>query len=177
MTFAQFSFFLKLIILSRVCQIMKAFILAITLAITASVFAADAVSFKIMTKNGEVSLEQLSGKVVYLDFWASWCEPCRKSFPWMNELHNQFSDSGLVVIAVNVDRDRDKADKFLEKNPADFMIGFDSGGTLAKAYDVKGMPSTYIIDRQGQLVASHIGFRDKDKGDLQALIETSLHSK
>ncbi|MBL0062944.1 MAG: TlpA family protein disulfide reductase [bacterium] len=113
----------------------------------------------------------------YLDFWASWCDPCRQSFPWMNEMHNQFADSGLVIIAVNVDRDREKADKFLEKNPVNFMIGFDSEGTLAKSYDVKGMPSTYIIDRKGQLVTSHIGFRDKDKGELQTKIVEALNSK
>ncbi len=156
---------------------MKALILTIILASASVSLAADAKPFNVITKNGEVSLEKLAGKVVYLDFWASWCDPCRQSFPWMNEMHNQFADSGLVIIAVNVDRDRDKADKFLEKNPAGFTIGYDSEGVLAKSYDVKGMPSSYIIDRNGQLVASHIGFRDKDKGELQTKIVEALNSK
>ncbi|MBL0061824.1 MAG: TlpA family protein disulfide reductase [bacterium] len=156
---------------------MKALILTLMLTAASASFAADAKPFSVITKNGEVSLEKLAGKVVYLDFWASWCDPCRQSFPWMNEMHNQFADSGLVIIAVNVDRDREKADKFLEKNPVNFMIGFDSEGTLAKSYDVKGMPSTYIIDRKGQLVTSHIGFRDKDKGELQTKIVEALNSK
>ncbi|MCB1059979.1 MAG: TlpA family protein disulfide reductase [Calditrichaeota bacterium] len=156
---------------------MKSTILALFLASSTALYAADAAPFKIFTKKGDVTLEQLAGKVVYLDFWASWCEPCKKSFPWMNDLHAQFADSGLVVIAVNLDRDAEKADKFLEKIPANFQIGFDPEGTLAKTYEVKGMPSSYIIDRHGQLVASHIGFREKDRGDIQTEIETALHSK
>lgn len=146
------------------------------LAAALASFAADAPRFSIITDNGDVSSDKLAGKVVYLDFWATWCEPCRASFPWMNDLHSAYEDSGLVVIAVNMDRDRAKVEKFLAKAPARFTIGYDPHGDLAKLYGVQGMPSTYLIDRHGQLVMSHIGFREKDKEELRAQIETALHS-
>lgn len=156
---------------------MKSPIVILSLFISITVFASDAPRFKVYTQNGDVSLEQLSGKVVYLDFWASWCDPCRKSFPWMNEIQNQYADSGLVVLAVNLDREQEKADAFLVKNPTNFKVGFDPEGTLAKAFGVKGMPSSYVIGRNGELLYSHIGFREKDKGDLQSQIEQALTSK
>ena len=134
----------------------------------------EAPAIKLPTLNGEVDLTQLRGKVVYLDFWASWCIPCRKSFPWMNEMSAKYKDQGLEVIAVNLDKERKLADEFLQKVEAHFTIAFDSVGDSAKAYKLRGMPSSYLIGRDGKLYASHIGFREKDKPKMEQAIQQLL---
>lgn len=141
-------------------------------------YAADAApDFKIPTAKGMADLSKLKGKVVYVDFWASWCVPCRKSFPWMNAMHKKYKDQGLEIIAVNLDKSREPIDEFLKKLPADFTIAYDPAGTVAEAYGLKGMPSTYIIDRTGVLQFSHIGFREKDQDDLENKIKELLARK
>jgi cytochrome c biogenesis protein CcmG/thiol:disulfide interchange protein DsbE len=116
------------------------------------------------------------GKVVLVDFWASWCEPCRRSFPWLNAMQARYADRGLVVIGVNVDRDRADADRFLQDVPAAFPIVYDPAGTLASRYDLPGMPASYVIGRNGAVVARHIGFRSnlraQREAELQQLLET-----
>lgn len=100
------------------------------------------------------------GQWVYLDFWASWCAPCRLSFPWMNQLQREWSPKGLQVIAVNLDSQRDKALQFLQRHPAQFTVLWDASGQSAKAYDVQAMPMSYLIDPQGHIVSAHRGFTD-----------------
>ena len=127
-----------------------------------------------LTQAAELDLSQYKGKVVYLDFWASWCVPCRHSFPWMNKMHHDLSAKGLVIIAVNLDEDRKDADTFLRVIPADFKIIYDPEGQLAEKYKVQGMPSAYFIDRSGKLVKSHIGFKNKDTVSARQYIESLL---
>ena len=147
-------------------------------AFTPATRAADAApDFKLASAKGMVELSKLKGKVVYVDFWASWCTPCRKSFPWMNELHKKYKDQGLEVVAVNLDKSREPIDIFLAKTPADFTIAYDPSGTAAANYKVSGMPSSYVIDRSGQLQVSHLGFRDKDKEEIEAKIKELLTKK
>lgn len=122
----------------------------------------------------EVTLAAQQGKVVYLDFWASWCTPCRQSFPWMNELQARFGNKGLKIIAINLDKDREQSQAFLDATKPTFTIAYDPDGKSAEAYRVMGMPSSYLIDRKGQLHSSHIGFRDKDKAALEQQIEELL---
>jgi cytochrome c biogenesis protein CcmG/thiol:disulfide interchange protein DsbE len=112
----------------------------------------------------------LQGKVVYLDFWASWCGPCRQSFPWMNELQRELGSQGLVVVAVNVDHERADANRFLASYPADFRVLFDPDGRLAERYKVAGMPTSFIIGRDGKIVATHAGFKQKDAESLAATV-------
>jgi thiol-disulfide isomerase/thioredoxin len=107
----------------------------------------------------ELNLDQYRGQVVYVDFWASWCLPCKKSFPWMNEMHQKYKDQGLTIIAVNVDEDSADADKFLADTPAEFMIIRDPDGKLAKQYKLVGMPTSLLFDTQGKLVSRHVGFK------------------
>ena len=109
------------------------------------------------------ALQQYAGKVVLLDFWASWCSPCLKSFPWMNELQKKHGADGLVVLAVNVDQDRKLADAFLGKTPAQFKIEFDPNGTVARQFDVQAMPTSFLIDRQGKVRVRHAGFKEKNR--------------
>ncbi len=103
-----------------------------------------------------------AGDIVYVDFWASWCTPCRKSFPWMNEMQEKYGDRGLRVIAVNVDQERALADKFLNDVPINFTVIFDKEGRLAKSFKVKGMPSSYLIDSAGNIKVAHKGFFEKN---------------
>ncbi|SCZ53592.1 TlpA family protein disulfide reductase [Thiohalomonas denitrificans] len=125
-------------------------------------------------EGGELRLEQLRGKVVYLDFWASWCAPCRKSFPFMNELQTRYGEQGLVVVAVNLDKDRKLVEQFLAKYPAQFTVAYDPKGETAERFGLKGMPSSYLIDRDGEIRLSHVGFRDEDSRELEAGIRNVL---
>jgi len=127
-----------------------------------------------ISQAAELNLAQYKGKVVYVDFWASWCVPCRHSFPWMNKMHNELTDKGLVVIGVNLDEERTAADSFLKSIPADFKVIYDPKGDLATKYNVKGMPSAYIFDRSGKLVKTHIGFKNKDADSARSYIESVL---
>lgn len=139
--------------------------------------ADSAPGFKLPAQSGIVNLERLKGQVVYLDFWASWCAPCRKSFPWMNEMHRKYEKQGLKVIAVNLDQERAPIDKFLQKTPAEFTIAFDPGGNTAKKYNLMGMPTSFIIDRRGNIQKTHVGFRQNDKQELENMILSALAEK
>lgn len=113
-------------------------------------------------------LDQYQNQVVYVDFWASWCVPCKKSFPWMNEMHRKYKDEGLTIIAVNVDENPADADKFLADTPAEFTILRDPDGTLAEQYKLVGMPTSLLFDTQGKLVSRHVGFKKSKIGSYEA---------
>lgn len=121
-----------------------------------------------------LDLARFRGKVVVIDFWASWCAPCRQSFPWLNEMQAKYRDRGLVVIGVNVDSERAEAARFLKQTPADFQIVYDPDGLLAARYQVPGMPSSYIIGRDGQQAGVHIGFRNGMREEREAELERLL---
>ena len=113
--------------------------------------------------NGQVlDIVSYKGKVVYMDFWASWCPPCKLSFPSLNQLHNELKDEGFEVVAINLDEEKSDAEVFLKHNPVDFSIAYDGEGKCPGAYQVKAMPSSYIIDKQGIVREVHLGF-DEDK--------------
>ena len=122
----------------------------------------------------DLHLEKYHGQVVYLDFWASWCSPCKASFPWLNQTQKKFHDKGLVLIGINVDKDRAKADEFLKSVPAQFPIVYDPDGALPKKYGVQGMPYAIIIGRDGKIVHSHIGFHPDKTGEYEQAIQGAL---
>ncbi len=134
----------------------------------------DAPSIKLPTADGQVDLATLKGKVVYLDFWASWCEPCKKSFPWMHKMKKTYQDKGFEVLAISLDKERKLADAFLKGMDINFVVAFDDAGNTAKEYKLRGMPSSYLIGRDGKLYASHIGFREKDKAKMEKAIKQLL---
>ena len=132
-------------------------------------------SFVLASAGGEtIDSTELRGKVVYVDFWASWCSPCRRSFPWLNTLHERYAREGLAIVGVNVDKRRLDADKFLRDVPAIFRIVFDAQGTTPTAFDVKGMPSSYLIDRKGVVVAIEEGFHDERRVGMEERIRAVL---
>ena len=109
-----------------------------------------------------IRLADYRGKVVYLDFWASWCGPCKLSLPWMEQLRKDFGQSGLEVIAVNVDEKPEDAAAFLSRFPVSYPVATDGGGAVATLYDVQDMPSSYLIDRRGVVRRVHGGFSRPD---------------
>lgn len=124
-----------------------------------------------------LDLSQYQGKVVYLDFWASWCKPCRHSFPWMNGMQQKYSAAGLVIIGVNLDEQRADAARFLKDTPADFPIVYDPEGKLAEQYAIMGMPTSFIIGRDGRVAKKHAGFYDKSPVEYEAEIRELLGLK
>lgn len=145
------------------------------IAVLLPTFAANAPELIFTTATGEsLPLASLRGKVVYLDYWASWCAPCRQSFPWMAQMQERYAERGLVVLAVNVDRERAEAQRFLAASPAKFRIAYDPNGDTARLMNIKGMPSSFLIGRDGAILASHIGFRDTDRAPREAEIKTLL---
>ena len=145
--------------------------------LTATAFAEEtAPEFSLPGVNaqGDVKLSDFKGRVVYLDFWATWCPPCRKSFPWMNSLQERYKDQGLSIVAVGVDRKRELIEEFLKQMEPGFTVVQDDKGVIAKAYKLRGMPTSYLIDRNGNIVLTHMGFRTRDKEKLETEIKTLL---
>jgi thiol-disulfide isomerase/thioredoxin len=133
--------------------------LAVMLAVSTSIAAGGGPS---------LDLARHRGSVVVVDFWASWCKPCRQSIPWLNELRARYGSQGLVIVGVNVDAERQDAERFLRNTPIDFEIVFDPGGELARRFALKGMPSSLVFDREGKLVATHIGFQHSSRAAREA---------
>lgn len=122
-----------------------------------------------------LDLARHRGRVVIVDFWASWCKPCRQSIPWLNAMRERYGASGLTIIGVNVDLERGDADRFLRDVPIDFEIVFDPKGDLAKQFKVQGMPTSYVFDRTGKMVETHLGFRAAKKDEHEAALKNLLN--
>lgn len=131
----------------------------------------------IPARASDIDLSAYKGKVVYLDFWASWCTPCRVSFPWMNDIQETYERRGLIVIGVNVDHDRDLADEFLQSTPASFKIVYDPNGKIASEYNFKDMPTSVLIGRDGKIHSVHNGFYPNREGSYAADISALLDEK
>ena len=124
-----------------------------------------------------IDLAGLKGQVVYLDFWASWCGPCKQSFPWMQTMTNAYQGQGFAIVAVNLDRDRLDADKFLDQFKPTFDVRFDPKGESAEFYKIKGMPVSLLIDRHGVTRFTHVGFRPVDAAAYEAQLRELLAEK
>ena len=124
-----------------------------------------------------IDLSPYAGKVVYLDFWASWCGPCKQSFPWMMGLAKRHGEAGLVVLTVNVEPDRKAADAFLERMKSTLPVVYDPEGKIAAAFELEAMPSSFVYGRDGTLRASHLGFHLDQEQKIEAEIEKLLGEK
>lgn len=130
-----------------------------------------AAGFDLPTASGTVSLDALRGKVVLVDFWASWCGPCRQSFPWLGTMAERYGAKGLVVVAIDLDKDRTLAERFLHELEPPFTVAFDPAGRAAEAFGVETMPSSFLVNRAGQVVYSHAGFYPQDVDTFEKRIE------
>jgi thiol-disulfide isomerase/thioredoxin len=119
----------------------------------------------------------VDGSVVYVDFWASWCVPCRGSFPWMAGLRDKYGSSGLQVLTVNLDRDAVAARKFLRQTGTSLPVVYDPDGKLAKLYDLQAMPSSFVYGRDGTLRTSLQGFSPEETGSVESLIVKLLEEE
>ncbi|MEH6556386.1 MAG: TlpA disulfide reductase family protein [Oceanicoccus sp.] len=142
------------------------------LAMTAESPAPD---FILKSTSGEnLRLSEQRGQVVLINFWASWCGPCRQEMPLLDELQQKYSKLGFTVFGVNVDKDPAKADKILKDIPVSFPVLYDSDGNVSKLFDVSAMPTTVIVDRDGNMRYLHKGFKpgyeDKYAANIKALI-------
>jgi thiol-disulfide isomerase/thioredoxin len=145
------------------------FLLGLVLSLLVSqVYASD------IRDISDFSLKQYEGKVIYLDFWASWCKPCQKSFPWMNDLQNKYPSDKFQVVTINVDQKNSDMVEFLKRVPAEFVIYHDPSGQIAEKFQLPAMPTSFIIDAHGKAIKKHVGFFSKNTPSIQAEIEALL---
>lgn len=148
---------------------MKAFIKSLAaaaiLACLSPLAGAEAINvptpdFTLESRSGEnLRLEDHRGEVVMLNFWASWCGPCRQEMPLMDELYSQYKDLGFTILAVNVDENREEAHRFLDKVPVNYPILYDPESSVSELYEVQAMPTTVMIDRNGNARYLHYGYQ------------------
>jgi thiol-disulfide isomerase/thioredoxin len=122
-------------------------------------------------------IDALVGKVVWVDFWASWCTSCAESFPFLDALDADLRDRGLVVLGINLDRDPADAREFLARHPAGFLQASDAGGRCPRAFGVAGMPSSYVIDRDGVIRLELRGFRPGEAREARGVVEALLSER
>jgi peroxiredoxin len=121
-----------------------------------------------------VNLAALAGKVVLVDFWATWCAPCREELPLLEKLHAKYAAKGLAIVGVSVDKEPDGIKGFLEKLKITFPIVHDAGHQVSGKYSPPKMPSSYIIDRKGTVRFVHGGFRAGDAAEFEKQIQELL---
>lgn len=131
--------------------------------------------FSLPDESGKAhSLGEFRGKVVFLDFWASWCPPCLVSLPWLETMYRKHRDDGFSVIGINVDEERENAQRILKKIPLSFEVLFDPEGKVPSAFALPVMPTSYLIGPDGRVILEHSGFRDGDKEILERKIKEAL---
>jgi thiol-disulfide isomerase/thioredoxin len=146
--------------------------------VAAALLFVSAVPGKALADDPRSSLDLAAyrGKVVVIDFWASWCAPCRRSFPWLEAMQRKYADQGLVVIGVNEDNVPEDAAAFLDEVPVSFRIVPDENGDIAREFELIAMPSTYIIGRDGKMAVRHPGFKTAKKDEYEALLKSLLET-
>ena len=155
---------------------MKSLAIAGTLACMSPLVAAEAINvpapdFTLESRSGKnLRLEEHRGEVVMLNFWASWCGPCRQEMPLMDELYSQYKDLGFTILAVNVDENRAEAHRFLEKVPVNYPILYDPESSVSELYEVQAMPTTVMIDRDGNARYLHYGYQPGYEDDYEQQI-------
>jgi peroxiredoxin len=140
--------------------------LSLTLPAVAGTAGGPAPQFTLSSRSGKnVSLAQYKGQVVMLNFWASWCGPCRQEMPLLESIYKKYNKLGFTLLGVNVEPDSKAANDWLKDTPVSFPVLYDSDSKVSKLYDVGGMPSTVIIDRSGKLRMVHRGYKPGDENE------------
>ena len=153
---------------------LSAAVISMTLLLPNAALAVEA--GKPLPALGMNEIQATKGQYIYIDYWASWCGPCRQSFPWMNALQAKLGSKGLKVVAVNVDAKRADADKFLTHTPAQFTIAYDPLGESAKKLAIKTMPTSMLVNPDGKILFVHSGFRAEEMEPLEAKIVAAMLS-
>jgi len=132
-------------------------------------------TFNLPSKDGKtIDLAKYKGQVVMLNFWASWCGPCRTEMPLMDQIYKKYAPAGFVLLGVNVDNDSTDANKFLAQVPVSFPIAYDRDSKVSKTYEVSAMPSTVFIDRKGNVRTIHRGYKSGDEAEYLATIRSLI---
>ena len=139
----------------------------------------SSISFELDALQGDqkIKLADYKGKVVFVDFWASWCGPCKQSLPEFNKVYNTYKDMGFEIIAINLDENPEDAKAFLKKTPVDYTIAADASGSIAEKFGVEAMPSSVLIDQKGVIRVNHKGYRSGDAKKLEKAIKMLLGGK
>jgi peroxiredoxin len=147
---------------------LRVFALVSALAVTSMVGASASIApgFALPSRSGDtVSLTNLKGQVVMLNFWASWCGPCRQEMPLLDQMHKRYSSLGFTLLGVNVEANTKDAERWLADTPVSFPVLFDRDSKVSKLYDVNAMPSTVFIDRKGNVRYLHRGYKPGDESE------------
>ena len=140
--------------------------------------AAPAPAFSLPSREGkQVSLADLKGQVVMINFWASWCGPCRKEFPALDQIYAKYKPMGFTLVAINVESEKSDAEKFLSATPASFPILFDPDNAVSGKYGVSAMPTTILVDRQGRVRWQHRAYKPGDEAKYIEQIRAALREK
>ena len=157
-------------------------LLAALVAVAWSASATDgsppAPEFKLVNRaGGEVSLSSLKGQVVMINFWASWCGPCRQEFPALDQIYSKYKPMGFQMVGINVESEKTDAEHFLGKTPVSFPILFDPENKVSGSYGVNAMPTTFLVDRQGKLRWQHRAYKPGDEAKYIEQIRAMLREK
>ncbi len=126
---------------------------------------------------GEVALSELRGQVVMINFWASWCGPCRQEFPALDEIYGKYKPMGFTMVGINVESEQSDAERFLASRPVRFPILFDPDNKVSGSYGVSAMPTTVLVDRQGRLRWQHRAYKPGDEAKYIEQIRAMLREK
>jgi peroxiredoxin len=149
--------------------------LLLAMTVNAGELSGPAPNFSLMSRSGEqVSLEDLKGQVVMINFWATWCGPCRREMPHLEALHQRYSNLGFTLLGINVEDDTRGVEKFLRETPVSFEVLYDPTNKVSALYDVIAMPSTVMVDREGNLRFMHHGYQAGFEHEYQAQIRALL---
>ncbi len=139
-------------------------------------FAPDFKLPRLDVASENVELEEKHGKVLYIDFWASWCAPCRVSFPEINTLNAELDSQHFEIISINVDENPEDARRFLERFPVNYPVLSDSTGKAAALYELPGMPTSFVVNQAGDVTLRHEGFKPGDGAKIKQHIDKLLSS-
>ena len=144
------------------------------LAIAAEV-GKSAPDFTLKSLDGKnLKLSEMTGNVILINFWASWCGPCREEMPLLNALHNKYEPLGFTVLGVNVEEDLKGAKGFLKNFPVDFPVLLDNTNKVSKQFKVVAMPTTIVVDRDGNMRYLHQGYKSGDEAKYRQMVKTLI---
>ncbi|NVJ61709.1 MAG: TlpA family protein disulfide reductase [Gammaproteobacteria bacterium] len=153
-------------------SILTVTVLVFSLSSLAKEVKEPAPDFTLKSMSGEnVKLSELRGNVVMINFWASWCGPCRQEMPLLDDFYKKYNKLGFVLLGVNVEEDSSKAAGYLKEVPVSFPILYDNTNKVSKMYDIDAMPSTVLVDREGNMRFLHRGYKPGDENEYKRLMK------